>query len=170
MSGQPSPLGRYDDDTRDDALHEVQLLRVPVRVMVAGREHHDGLMREFALLALAEDSHRSQLPARLVELTEILGVKYGKAAARPSEEIESALAEGRDTVDLTYQVPAHVVEAAETLDALMTEADAFCESEQLLTLKRTAVVAEFGEWYLEEFRRQISGLPPTPWSGQLDVG
>lgn len=168
MSSQPSPLGRYDDGGTED-LHEVRLLNVPVRVLVAGREHHDGLMREFALLALAEDSHRSQLPARLIELTEILGVKYGRAAARPSEEVEAALAADQESVDLTYQVPAHVVEAAEVLDALMNEADEYCRSEDLLTLQRPAVVAQFGSWYLEEFRRQIAGEPPSPWSGPMDV-
>ncbi|MCU1586860.1 MAG: hypothetical protein JWN31_353 [Frankiales bacterium] len=170
MTSHPSPLGRYGDDSADEQLHEVHLLRVPLRVMVAGREHHSGLMREFALLALAEDSHRSHLPARLVELTEILGVRYGKATARPSAVIEAALAEGKDTVDVTYQVPLHVVEAAETLDALMAEADEFCLAEQLLTLKREQVVADFATWYLDEFRRQVNGLPPTPWPGPLDVG
>lgn len=170
MIEPPTPLGRYGDDSGDEELHEVRLLRLPVRVMVAGREHHSGLMREFALLALAEDSHRSQLPGRLVELTEILGVTYGRATARPSEEIEAAVAEGKDTVDVTYQVPVHVVEAAEALDALMTEADLFCESEQLLTLQREQVVADFTTWYLEEFRRQVRGLPPMPWPGPLDVG
>ncbi|MCW2542887.1 MAG: ATP-binding region ATPase domain protein [Frankiales bacterium] len=178
MNDNASPLGRYDsagdgandDSFGDEELHEVTLLRVPVRILVAGREHHDGLMREFALLALAEERHRSQLPARLIELTEILGVKYGRASARPTEEIEAAVAQGKETIDITYVVPAHVVEAAATLDALMSEADAFCESEQLLTLKREDVLAEFGEWYLEEFRRQIAGEPPSPWAGPLDIG
>jgi hypothetical protein len=163
----PSPLGRYDDEGVDEPLHEVRLLNVPVRVLVAGREHHDDLMREFALLALAEDSARSHLPARLIELTEILGVKYGRAAARPSEEIEAALQAGQETIDLTYQVPGHIVEAAATLDALMKEADEFCRSEDLLTLTRTEVLSEFADWYLEEFRRQVEGLPPQPWSGSL---
>jgi hypothetical protein len=170
MSDHPSPLGRYDSTSGDEVLHEVTLLRVPVRVLVAGREHHAGLMREFALLALADDRHRSQLPTRLVELTEILGVKYGRASARPSEEIEAAIADGKDRIDITYRVPADIVEASAALDALMTEADAYCESEDLLTLKRDDVVASFTEWYLEEFRRQIAGEPPIPWSGPLDIG
>jgi hypothetical protein len=164
-----SPLGRYDQPLEDEPLFEVRLLRVPLRIMVAGREHHDGLMREFALLALAEDRHRSQLPTRLVELTEILGVTYGRAAERPSEEIDAALAAGQETVDLTYQVPAHVVDAAATLDALMAEADEFCHSEQLLSLRRHPLVAEFGTWYLDQFRRQVSGEPATPWPGPLDL-
>lgn len=168
MSGTPSPLGRYDDEGSDERLHEVRLLNVPVRVLVAGREHHDGLMREFALLALAEDSARSHLPLRLIELTEILGVKYGRAAARPSEEIEAALQAGESTVDLAYLVPGHIVDAAETLEALMDEADEFCRSEDLLTLKRSDVVTEFGAWYTTEFRRQVQGMAPRPWSGPLD--
>jgi hypothetical protein len=163
-----SPLGRYDDEPSDDQLHEVRLLRVPVKVLIAGREHHDDLMREFALLALAADSARSRLPARLIELTEILGVRYGRAAARPSEEIDAALQAGQSTVDLTYQVPAHIVEAAETLEALMREADEFCRSEDLLTLRRSDVVADFSHWYLTEFTRQVQGEPPTPWSGPLE--
>lgn len=170
MSEQPSPLGRYGDESGDEELHEVRLLGLPLRVLVAGREHHSELMREFALLALAEDHHRSHLPARLVELTEILGVTYGTATARPAAAIEEAVAEGRETVDVSYHVPVHVVDAAATLDALMNEADEFCESEQLLTLKRAPVVADFATWYLEEFRRQVNGLPPTPWPGPLDVG
>ena len=167
MSGSPSPLGRYDDEGTDEPLHEVRLLNVPVQILVAGREHHDDLMREFAILALAADAARSRLPARLLELTEILGVRYGRAAERPSEEIETALRDGQETVDLTYQVPGHIVEAAHTLDSLMKEADAFCESEDLLTLKRPDVLTEFADWYLEEFRRQIEGEPPQPWTGPL---
>ena len=46
-----SPLGRYDPDT-DEGLFEVQLLNVPLHLMVLGREHHDEVMREFAVLAL----------------------------------------------------------------------------------------------------------------------
>ena len=167
MSG-PSPLGRYDSVGGDEELHAVRLLNVPVLVLVAGREHHDDLMREFAILALAEDSARSHLPARLLELTEILGRTYGRAAARPSEEIEAALQAGQQAIDLTYTVPAHIAEAAKVLDALMTEADDYCRSEDLLTLKRSDVLADFGSWYTSEFERQVAGQPPTPWAGPLE--
>jgi len=164
---QGSPLGRYDDAT-PDALHEVRLLGLPVRIMVASREHHDELMREFSLLALSGPSERSDVPARLVELTEILGVRYASSAARPEEEIDRAIDSGADTVDLSYTVPAHVVEAADTLAALMAEADAFCRAEQLLTLERSPLQVEFAQWYLDEFRRQVAGEPARPWTGPLD--
>jgi hypothetical protein len=162
-----SPLGRYDQATTDDALHEVRLIGVPVRVMVAGREHHDELMREFALLALSR-SDIAAVPTRLIELTQILGVQYGGAAARPDEEVDAALARGDETIDLTYVVPAHVVDGANTLSALMAEADEFCRTEQLLTLARSSVLFDFAEWYIGEFRRQVAGEQPQPWTGPLD--
>ncbi|MDT7548095.1 MAG: hypothetical protein QOE84_489 [Actinomycetota bacterium] len=162
-----SPLGRYDQATTDDALHEVRLIGVPVRVMVAGREHHDELMREFALLALSR-SDIATVPTRLIELTQILGVQYGGAAARPDEEVDAALARGDETIDLTYVVPAHVVDGANTLSALMAEADEFCRTEQLLTLARSSVLFDFAEWYIGEFRRQVAGEQPQPWTGPLD--
>jgi hypothetical protein len=163
-----SPLGRYESSHDEQDLHEVKLLGLPVRVMLAGRERHDELLRELALLALGGPAGRPQLPDRLVELIEVLGVRYGNAADRPDEEVDAAFAEGLDTVDLIYVVPAHVVEAADTLDALMAEADEFCRSEHLLTTPRSQVVVDFSRWYLEEFRRQIAGQPPMPWSGPLD--
>jgi hypothetical protein len=164
-----SPLGRYDSATDAVDLHEVRLLGLPVRVMIASRERHDELMREFALLALGGPSRRTDVPARLLELTQILGVQYGGAAARPDEEVDAAAARGDDTVDLSYVVPAHVIEGADRLDRLMQEADDFCRSEALLTLARSEVMLAFADWYLEEFRRQVAGEPPLPWRGPLDV-
>ena len=165
---QASPLGRYDDGAMREDLHDVHLLGLPVRLLVASRERHDELMREFALLALGGPIGRADVPTRLLELIQILGVRYGHAAARPDELVDEAIARGDDTINLSYTVPAHVVEAADNLDALMREADEFCRSEQLLTLARSDVMVEFADWYLDEFRNQISGNPPRPWSGPLD--
>jgi hypothetical protein len=162
-----SPLGRYDSRRDEHDLHEVRLLGLPVRLMLASRERHDELMREFALLALGGPG-RSDVPARLVELIQILGVRYGGATARPDEVVDQAAARGDSTVDLTYVVPAHVVEAADVLDALMAEADEFCRAEQLLTLARDETMVAFAAWYLDQFRRQIAGEPPEPWRGPLD--
>jgi hypothetical protein len=49
----------------------------------------------------------------------------------------------------------------------MAEADEFCRTEHMLTLPRTERLERFAHWYLEEFRQQIKGQPPQPWTGPL---
>jgi hypothetical protein len=166
MTGRPiepvgSPLGRYDPDT-GDALHEVRLLSLPVQVLAMSREQHDELMREFAMLALDENLSAEHVPARLLELVDVLGRRYGAVSARPDEEIDAAIARGDKSIDLVYHVPAHVTEAADALEKLMTEADAFCRDRQMLALARTPLQERFARWYLDQFRHQIAGLPPDP--------
>src|SRR5947209_3219008 len=90
---QGSPLGRYDPDAAD-GLYEIRLLNVPVRILVAGREHHDDVMREFAMLALAENMDAAHTPTRLLELVDVLGRRYAAAAARPDSEVDAAIARG----------------------------------------------------------------------------
>ena len=168
MTPQASPLGRYDDSTGDEPLHEVQLLKLPVRVLAAGRQHHDELMHEFALIAVSA-TEPENVPKRFVDLVETLGTRYAATAERPETEVDAALERGDDTVDLVYHVPAHVVEAADRLARLMDEADEFCRAEAMLTLERTPVERAFAQWYLDEFRRQINGEPARPWDGPLDL-
>jgi hypothetical protein len=163
-----SPLGRYDPDGAD-GLHEIHLLNVPLRLLVAGREHHDDVMREFAMLALAEDMDAEHTPKRLLELVDVLGRRYAAAAERPDAEVDAAVARGDTAIDLVYHVPDHVAEAADELAALMDEADEFCRERRLLSLARPPLVIEFSRWYLDEFRRQIAGKPPQPWDGPLDL-
>ena len=156
----PSPLGRYAPAPDTAGLVTVELLGLPVRVLAAAREHHDDLMREFRLLALAGPPTGDGVPARLVELTRTLGVRFGGASARPDEEVDRALESGVDTVDLAYRVPPTIVAGAVQLEALMSEADEFCRSAQLITLARTPVVARFGRWYLAQFVDQIRATRP----------
>ncbi|MCU1674262.1 MAG: ATP-binding region ATPase domain protein [Frankiales bacterium] len=159
-------FGRYLEQPSGEP-RDVRLLRVPVRVLADARERHDELMREFALLAM----HRGRAdsaPARLVALTEVLGVKYGASRARPDAVVDAALAAGEDTVDLTYPATPDVVVAADLLERLMAEADEFCQSEDLLTLARTELQQRFASWYIDEFRRQLAGEEPLPWDGPVD--
>lgn len=163
-----SPLGRYVADEPAGALVPVHLHRVPVRLMAAGREHHDSLLREFRLLALSDGLDEGSVPATLVQLVQTLGVRYGGAQARPDELLDRALDRGDDTVDLHYEVPPSVAEAARSLEALFREADRFCEQEQLVTMPRTPLLRAFADWYLDQFVVQCTGGPATPWDGPVD--
>jgi hypothetical protein len=147
--------------------HTVRLVDVPVRILEASRRHHDELMHEFSMLAVQE-SLSDDVPKRMLELIDTLGRQYATTSDQSDAQVEAAIERGDTTVDLTYEVPAHVVDAADKLGQLMDEADEFCKREQMLTLQRPQIAKEFAEWYLEEFRRQIAGEPPRPWQGPLE--
>ena len=163
-----SPLGRYDVDAHD-GLYEVHLLRVPLRLLAASREHHDEVMREFAMIALDENFDSAHTPSRFIELIDILGRRYAAASARPDAEVDAALERGDITIDLIYHVPDHITEAAQQLDVLMGEADEFCRQQHMLALERPQLLVDFARWYLEEFTRQINGEKPRPWDGPLEL-
>jgi len=159
-----SPLGRYAGDVHD-TLVTVVLLDTPLKLWQRAAEHHDELMREMALLALAP--HPPVLPQRLTELVQLLGQTYGAAGARPDDEREEALAQGKDRLDLRYEVPRSAGADAARFRALLDEVEQFCRDE-LLTLAQSEVEAVFSHWYIEEIVRQTEGQPPRPWPGPWD--
>lgn len=163
-----SPLGRYAGPTGGGPLHRVQLLNLPVQLLLDGRDRHDALLRELALLAMSP-APQGTTPTRVAELSQLLGVRYGASQARPDALVDDAARRGQATVDLVYDVPSSVLDDAVRLESLMAEADALCLSEQLLTLPRTPLQVRFADWYLGELRRQVGGAPPEPWDGPLDV-
>ncbi len=163
------PLGRYASVQAGAPVVPVQLLGMPVALLAAGQERHDGLLRELSLLALTDDAPREGTPRRLRELVETLGNRYGAVASRPDGLVARALADGRQTVDVTYEVTADIVEATVRLEALMVAADEFCTSERLLTMPRSPLELRFAHWYLEQFRTQVAGGAPQRWDGPLKV-
>ena len=164
-----SPLGRYALPGDGEETVEVHLLGTPLELLVSAREHHDDLTREFRLLSLAGTVSGRDAPVRLVELTEILGHRYGAATSRRDQEVDEALARGETTMDLVYEVPPGVSEAAVALDGLMREADDFCAAAQLMTLERDPLIKQFASWYLSQFVVQCAGGAPVPWTGPLSL-
>lgn len=165
-------LGRYTpppvDSGEPDPIVAVHLRDTPVRIWKRSAEHHDELMREMALLALADETNQD-LPARLVELIDVLGRRYGGASERPEAERDAAIAAGVDRIDLITEVPASAGGAAAALGAMLLEVEEFCrDGDQLLTLAQPAVQAAFNAWYLEQFTTQCAGGEPTPWAGPWD--
>src|SRR3954462_10404392 len=159
-----SPLGRYDVDAHG-GLHEVHLLGVPLRLLAASREHHDEVMREFAMIALDESFDSRQIPSRFIELIATPARRYGAASARPDAEVDAALQRGDNTIDLVYHVPEHVTDAAQQLDGLVNATDEVFRQQHMLTLARPQLLIDFARWYLDEFTRQVAGQPPRAWDG-----
>jgi hypothetical protein len=170
-SGKVSPWGRYaPEDDRD--LVTVRLLGVPVRLWCRATEQHDELLREFSLLSFGIEEGATKLddlPTRLITLVRELRTRHGGGRERDDGTRQAALARGDTTVDLTYEVAATVGDAGQALTALLEEVDEYCRSDSyLLTLAPDDSVIAFRHWYVEEFTRQVKGLPPRPWIGPLE--
>jgi hypothetical protein len=168
---QRSILGRYSPDDAGESV-TVQLLNFPLQVFAGARQHHDELMREFALLALRPPRDRPghTVPTSLLDLIETLGVRYARVGDRADAHREDAVERGDTSMDLAYVVPRSVGSAMRELHDLMEQADMFCRDEQVLTLAATPLEREFRLWFLAEFTSQADGQPPRPWRGPLAVG
>ena len=165
---QRGVLGRYAPTaTADEPTVEVRLLNFPLPLFLRARERHDELQREFALMAIRppEARHGHEVPARLLELIDVLGRRYAGASDRSDAERDAAIERGEVSIDLTYRLPPSAGQALRQLDQLMEDADAFCRSEDLLTLAATPIETKFRRWYLEQFTVQLAGGEPTPWDG-----
>jgi len=166
---QTSALGRYTPSPDGVPMVRVRLLGLPVQLVAAGQEHHDGLMREFRILALSGKANATDAPTSLVELVQELGNRYGAVRARRDEEIQAALEQGELAIDQVFDVPASAAPAIRHLAELMDEADAFCEQNLLLTLARPPLLREFADWYLGQVIDQVAGRPPAGWTGPLTI-
>jgi hypothetical protein len=153
-------------------LVQVHLLELPVGLWAKAREQSNELLREFTLMAessagLAEtDGMRAPLPTRLTALVDTLTQDFAGVSDAQSQELNDAYEAGRSTLALlVFHVPVAAAAASQALGDLLDEADRYCtEGKHLLTLASSPDVVAFRRWYLDEFVRQVSGHPPTPWS------
>jgi hypothetical protein len=161
-----SALGRFGQDSpsENEDLVEVRLLRFPLPLWARAREHHDELLREFALLALSPDPMRADIPVRLKALIDLLGGRYTAAVEASNAERDRAWLRGETACDLIYRVPRSAGDACNQLSAMLDEAEQFCRvGRDLLTLAAPADILAFRRWSLDEFVRQIDGHEPRPW-------
>ena len=145
----------------------IQLIGAPVRVWAKADERFQELLREFTLMQFGHDAGQA-VPARLLALSKRLTGQYSGLTAGNTLRREAALDEGRDRIDLTYEVPVQVRAACAALKQLLEEADDYCRNDQLLTLATPPEQREFRDWFLGQFMTQIDGAPPQPWTGPLD--
>jgi anti-anti-sigma factor len=140
------------------------MIQLPIEVQRATNAHYDALMREFELIRQSDGAGET-VPVRLLDLVDELSTRFEEFAEQPRAVLEAALERGGRTVDLVYQVPPEIVDACQSLLALLDEADDYClAGEHLVTLASPPVVRSYREWFLREFIEQVAGRPPTPWS------
>lgn len=154
--------------TRQGRTVTVHLLGLPPGVYSRVQEAHEGLMREFALIALSEPGE--SVPTRLVELTKDLQRRYASFARVGNEQRAMAAERGDASVDIVYEVPDDVGEAAARYDTLLDEAVEYCRHGDLLTLAPSDEHIAFRRWFLGEFVRQTRGEPPVSWLDYVAAG
>jgi hypothetical protein len=146
-----------------DALEDVQLIAVPVRLYADARDHDDDLVREFKLITHGGQAGASTVPARLVQLTGHLSRDFARYTDAGYAQLDAAVDADEETADVVFHVPAAFGEGAARLLALLDDADDHCRTGALLTPPSPPEIANFRRWLLGEFARQTAGLEPRPW-------
>ncbi len=162
--------GPTSDAVPSDELMTFHIKGLPLAVQARAQEHADELTRELTLIGaqLRRQGNTRDLPVRLVALIEALTARFSMLTVEQEDQIAGALAEHRDTIDLTYQLPASAAGAAEALGHILDEADDYCrEGQLLLTLATPDDLVTFRRWFLSQFTGQVAGAPPVSWDDYL---
>jgi hypothetical protein len=149
-----------------EPLHDVSVQRIPLKVLDRSRRHIEELSREFEFIA--ESGGEDNTPARLLALVEKLRLRFAGLNETAEAELDAALEQGLESLDLVYRLPPAAAEASAQLDTMLDEADEFCREGDLLTLATPPDQLAFRRWFLHEFVTQLTGGAPTPWPGPLD--
>lgn len=152
--------------TQPAPRYRVELRQFPLDLYREAWQHHEELMREFALIRvhLPEASEAHSVPSRLLRLIDELTQQYAGATQEVDQRRALALDRRETEIDLCYHVPAQARAASEHLRQMLEEADEYCrQGRHLLTLATPPDAVAFRTWYLTEFIDQIDGAPPTPW-------
>lgn len=146
-------------------LHDVALVDLPVSLFLETQQHHDTILRELTLVALATPEEATAVP-RLHALARELYAASTEPQKPFRDAVAAAAARGDDIVTLRLQVPFSTLRGMEDFMLMYDEADEFCRKGELLTPASSAGVAAFRRWLVGELIRQVrDGAPPTPfWS------
>lgn len=146
-------------------LVPVVLLDYPIDVWSRASDESRDLTREFTLIVLNEGREQTDIPARLVELSEELQATYGSLGTAQSAALEQARADGVVSIDrLVFPLPRGIGRDVDRLARMMDEADEYCRrGEHLLSLASTPASKAFRDWFFDEIVRQLDGEAPTPW-------
>ena len=88
-------------------LHPVLMLQLPVQVWAASQEHHDELLREFALMTAGledRDGEAPPVPVRLLRLVQQLTASFAGSSDEQEARLFAAAARGDE--DDQAHVPA----------------------------------------------------------------
>jgi len=162
----PSPKNAYkvsDDDPYPDGT-EIALLGAPVQEMIRTGAHYDAVYREFRLILELDPTRRQAIPGRLLGLIDELGTSFVGFGRYAEETWETAVREGRETINLRFRLPRGAAFFVEHYDELLDEADDYCRRAALLTVAPTDEALAVRRWAFGQVVRQCRGEAPTPFA------
>jgi anti-sigma regulatory factor (Ser/Thr protein kinase) len=136
---------------------------LPIDIYLEAEEHHDGLMREFALMRRAAGDERISRSPRLVEIAAALTGEFGAANLARRRQVEAARRAGATAVDLAVPFDANAQTVVRATADLLDELDELCAQDHMLTRPSSARLRRFRRWYADEVLRQLDGQAPSPW-------
>ena len=145
----------------------VHLLELPVPLAARSRQWFEELLREFALMSAgAADGHEgAHVPARLMQMVDMLTSRFSSVSDEPRERLEAAAARGDAVIaDHVMDLPEEAAPATRALADLLDEVDRYCQQgRHLLTLATPPDLLAYRRWYLSEIVAQLQGAAPTAW-------
>jgi len=148
------------------AVRTAVLRDYPLRLWAEQNEYFEGLIREFSLLVIGEQSAvRSDTPRRLLDLAEMFRTRFGGLLQTVNAERQDALDRGLDRIDSHLPLVDGLPAILEHVREVLQETDEFCRRGRLITLPRSPALLRFGSWTGSELTAQYHGAEPTPWPG-----
>ena len=143
-------------------LVTIRLLGMPVELFSHLRLHFNELGRELRLLAIS-DGDRYPLAIEFAEA--YLQVEYERRQVVGLDVLDRAIADGVESIDLTYSTPPTAPATMVRLRGLLHRVYDELTGKVLLSVRPPEVLIALQRWYLGEFTRQREGEDPTPWRG-----
>lgn len=154
--------------TTGDSPPRIGVLRdYPLRLWAEQEEYTQGLLREFNLLLIGEQSHTlgEAAPGRLVVLANLFQTRFGPLLRSINAERQAAFDQGLDRMDSRIPLVEGTPALLEQVRDVLAAADEFCRQGDLLILPRPPHLVALSDWVRTELTAQYQGERPTPWPG-----
>ncbi|SNQ49306.1 Serine phosphatase RsbU, regulator of sigma subunit [Frankia canadensis] len=152
VMAQTQPVGA----PRSSPGHLVRLGDVPTDLLLAAKNHVDGLVREFALVAAgAAAGVATAVPERLAELLTTVTSKFTGPRQAIKRQALAAAAAGRPRTPLELVLPASAATDAEQYLAALEEIETYARAARLLTVESPPQHVAFRRWYIGALIEQL---------------
>jgi hypothetical protein len=160
------PQGGDSPEVAAGPRMRVDLLGVPARLFGELRRYHFEVRRELRLLAMtAPDDY--PIATRITEV--FLQADRERRSAAGVSQLDQAIADGLERVDLRYAVPVSTPRTMALIRDLLDEVYHAFSREHLLALRPPEVLLQLQTWYFTEFQRQDAGEAPRRWTGPTSM-